>query len=63
MVVVGFDDRVEFRIREEEKLKALSLIRENPDLYDDISHFARSWFIRGLREYKEPERENEVFER
>ena len=54
MSVIGFDERVEFRIREEEKAKALKIIANNPDIYDDLSHFARACFIRGLRIYPIP---------
>ena len=53
MPVVGFDDDVHFRARAEEVEKAEAIIAENPGLYKDLSHFARSWFIRGLRHYKE----------
>lgn len=54
MVVIGFDERVEFRIREDEKERALRVIAANSDLYDDLSHFARACFIRGLRSYPDP---------
>lgn len=57
--VVGFDDTIIFRVRSEEKDRAEKIIAQHTDIYDDLSHFARSWFIRGLRNYNEPLREQQ----
>lgn len=51
MPTVGFDNRLEFRIRDDEKEKAKEIVKNNPELYANVSHFARAWFIRGLRQY------------
>ena len=47
---MNFDDKTNFRLREEEVLKIKLVIKQNSDKYATVSHFIRCAVIKALSE-------------
>ena len=51
MSVIGFDERIIFRLKSEEKSKIMKVMSKNRDIYFNSSHFVRVAVIKLLRDY------------
>jgi hypothetical protein len=57
MPIIGYDDKKNIRLLASDYKAIQRICSQNSGLYNDPSHFMRSWIRRGIRNYKEPERE------
>ena len=59
MPVVGFEETTTFRLKAEDYKAINRIVSRNRDIYDNPSHFIRSWIIRGIKHYDEPRRDKQ----
>lgn len=46
-----FDETIIVRVRQQDKLKAELVVKANPELYENVSHFTRCCLLRELRKH------------
>jgi len=59
-MVLTFDDKFDFRLRNIERLEIISIINKNQDLYEDISHFCRVAIMRLINRHKNGEEVEDI---
>lgn len=50
--VVGFDDKIDIRLRRYEKLAVAQIVSDFPDLFSSPSHFCRCAVLSYIRDFK-----------
>lgn len=56
MPVIGFDETINIRLRNHEKLAITQIVKDNDHLFDNESHFIRSAILSFIKNFK---KENE----
>lgn len=59
MASAGLKDKKNFRLRPEDYDAIERIVSHNKDIYENPSHFIRSWVRRGIRHYRAPAREKD----